>query len=209
MNFLKNQKWRYATKKFDPQKTISNEHLEQLKEAVQLSVSSYGLQTYQVLIVQNKPLREKLRKVSWNQSQITEASHLFIFCNETYVNPLAIDDFLKLTSQIRNIPLETLHGYGDFMKAKLAEKSIEDQFHWSKNQTYIAMANLLAACAELKIDACPMEGFEAVAYNEILGLDSKGLNASVIVPIGYRSTDDHSQTAAKVRKPTEKLFVHI
>lgn len=209
MNFLKNQKWRYATKKFDPQKTISNEHLEQLKEAVQLSVSSYGLQSYQVLIVQNKPLQDKLRKVSWNQSQITEASHLFIFCNETYVNPLAIDDFIKLTSQIRNIPLETLQGYGDFMKAKLAEKSIEDQFYWSKNQTYIAMANLLAACAELKIDACPMEGFEVEAYNEILGLDSKGLNASVIVPIGYRSTDDHSQTATKVRKPTEKLFVHI
>ncbi len=209
MEFIKNQNWRYATKKFNSNKTISAEDLELLKKAIQLSVSSYGLQLYKVIIIKDKTLREQLRIASWNQSQITEVSHLFVFCNYTEVNPINIEEYIKQVSLIRNVPISELERYADFMKIKLLEKSKEEQFNWSKHQTYIALANLLSACAELKIDACPMEGFEQEQYNKILGLTEQGLNASVIATVGYRDEEDKTQFLKKVRKPFEQLFEEI
>ncbi|MFD2824656.1 NAD(P)H-dependent oxidoreductase [Lacinutrix iliipiscaria] len=206
MELLKNLNWRYATKKFDTSKKISNNDLDKLKEAVQLSVSSYGLQLYKILIIKNSEIREQLKPVSWNQSQITDASHLFVFCNYIDASPEAIDAFIKQTAETRNLDLDRLNGYGDFIKSKLAEKSTEDKTSWLKSQTYLALGNLLNACAELKIDACPMEGFEPEAYNKILNLKSQGLNAAVIAPVGYRHKDDHTIGLPKVRKPIEQLF---
>lgn len=206
MELIKNLKWRYATKKFDTSKKVSSEDIEILKEAIQLSVSSYGLQLYKVLIIENSEIREQLKPVSWNQSQITDASHLFVFCNYTDASPKAIDDFIKQTAKTRNLDLDRLNGYGDFIKTKLAEKSQEEKTSWLKSQTYLALGNLLNACAELKIDACPMEGFEPDAYNKILGLDKQGLNAAVIAPIGYRHLEDHTIGQLKVRKPKDILF---
>jgi nitroreductase len=206
MELIKNLNWRYATKKFDTSKKVSATDLEQLKEAIQLSVSSYGLQLYKVLIIENPEIREQLKPVSWNQSQITDASHLFVFCNYTDASPEAIDAFIKQTAATRNLDLERLSGYGDFIKTKLAEKSQEEKTSWLKSQTYLALGNLLNACAELKIDACPMEGFEAEAYNKILGLEKQGLSAAVIAPIGYRHPEDHTIRQLKVRKPMVVLF---
>jgi nitroreductase len=206
MELIKNLHWRYATKKFDTTKKVSENDLNKIKEAIQLSVSSYGLQLYKVLIIENPEIRERLKPASWNQSQITDASHLFVFCNYTDATPEAIDDFIKHTAETRNLDLERLNGYGDFIKSKLAEKSQEEKTGWLKSQTYLALGNLLSACAELKIDACPMEGFDPKEYNKILGLDKKGLNASVIAPIGYRHFDDHTIGLPKVRKPMEQLF---
>lgn len=206
MELLTHLQWRYATKKFDTTKKVSSDDLEKLKEAIQLSVSSYGLQLYKVLIIENAAIREQLKSVSWNQSQITDASHLFVFCNYTDVSSEAIDDFIKQTAETRNIDLEKLKGYGDFIKTKLAEKSEEEKSSWLQSQTYLALGNLLNACAELKIDACPMEGFVPDAYNKILGLDKQGLNAAVIAPIGFRHIEDHTIGLKKVRKPMEQLF---
>lgn len=206
MNLLDHLQWRYATKKFDPTKKVSSNDLEKIKQAIQLSVSSYGLQLYKVLIIENPEIREKLKPVSWNQSQITDASHLIVFCNYTDAKPEAIDDFIKQTALTRNLDLERLNGYGDFIKSKLAEKSETEKASWLKSQTYLALGNLLNACAELKIDACPMEGFEPEAYNQILGLDEQGLNAAVIAPIGYRHKEDHTIGQTKVRKPMHMLF---
>jgi nitroreductase len=206
MELIENLKWRYATKKFDTSKKVSSNDLQKLKEAVQLSVSSYGLQLYKVLIIENSEIREHLKPVSWNQNQITDASHLFVFCNYTEATPKAIEDFIKQTAETRNLDLERLSGYGDFIKSKLEEKSEEEKTSWLKSQTYLALGNLLNACAELKIDACPMEGFEAEAYNKILGLDKQGLSAAVIAPIGYRHPEDQSIGQQKVRKPMELLF---
>ena len=206
MTFIENQEWRYATKKFDPTKKVSPKHLEFIKRAIQLSVSSYGLQLYKVLIIEDKHTLKQLRSASWDQSQITDASHLFVFCNYTDAVPEAIDSYIQQTAETRNIELKELKGYADFMKTKVAEKSEVEQFNWTKNQTYIALANLLSACAELKIDACPMEGFESERYNDILGLTEKGLNASVIAPIGYRNNNDQTQYLQKVRRPLETLF---
>ena len=209
MEFIQNQNWRYATKKFDQNRKVSSENLELLKQVVQLSVSSYGLQLYKVLIIENQEIRKKLLTASWNQSQITDASHLLVFCNYTEVKSQDIDYYIDLTATAKNQKSESLKGYGDFMKMKLSEKTKEEQFYWSKCQTYIALANLLSACAELKIDSCPMEGFEPKQYNQILGLNEQGLNASVIATIGYRSAEDLTQNSAKVRKPEQELFENI
>lgn len=209
MELLKHMEWRYATKRFDKEKKVSPEKITLLKRAIQLSVSSYGLQLYKVLVVENEDIREKLRIASWGQSQITEASHLFVFCNYMDARPNHIDDFIKLTAEIRGIPLESLSGYGDFIKEKLGEKTPEERYYWLKCQTYIAMANLLSACSELKIDACPMEGFDAEQYNSILDLTKEGLSASVIVTVGYRNENDRTQMLEKVRKPSDILFENV
>lgn len=209
MELLKNLEWRYATKKFDTTKKVSTNDLDKLKHSIQLSVSSYGLQLYKVLIIENSEIREKLKPVSWNQSQITDASHLFVFCNYTEATPGAIDYFIKQTAEIQDLDLSRLSGYGEFIKTKLSEKNADEMKSWLKSQTYLALGNLLNACAELKIDACPMEGFEPEAYNKILGLEEQGLNAAVIAPIGYRHIDDHTMGAKKVRKPLGLLFQEI
>lgn len=206
MNLTANLKWRYATKKFDPSKKISVENLEKIKEAVQLSASSYGLQLYKVLIIESSEIREKLKPVSWGQSQITDASHLIVFCNYSEVNDEHVDEYLELKAQTEQISINDLNGYGDFMKEKIREKAVSEQNSWTANQTYLALGNLLAACAELKIDACPMEGFEPEAYNEILGLAEQGLNAAVIAAIGYRADEDRTQNVPKTRKPVDLLF---
>ena len=209
MELIKNLTWRYATKTFDPDRKVTPEHIETIKRAIQLSVSSYGLQLYTVLVIEDKELRDQLRPVSWNQSQVTEASHLFVFCNYTDVDHSHIDQHIKLTAKERQLPCGELKGYGDFIKMKLAEKSANELFVWTKHQTYIALANLLSVCAELKIDTCPMEGFEPDKYNDLLGLTKKGLNASVIAAIGYRDRKDPTQDLPKVRKPLDLLFERI
>jgi nitroreductase len=207
--FLEQQNWRYATKKFDSTKKISTEDLNTLKEAIRLSSSSYGLQLYKVFIVENPALRAKIQPAAWGQSQIVDASHLIIFANQTTVTDEDIDGYLKNVAETRNIPETALTGYGDFMKSGIGAKSDTDKSNWTSKQTYLALANLMNAAAELKIDVTPMEGFAPDQVNEILGFNELGLNASLIAPIGYRSKDDATQFQAKVRKSNEELFITL
>lgn len=206
MELLENLRWRYATKKFNPTQKVSEEHIEQIKEAIQLTASSYGLQLYKVLIIENKDLREKLQPASWGQSQVVDASHLFVFCNYTEALEEHLDAFMKLKSETNAIELSNLEGYKSFIMDKIGEKSNEEYRNWTARQTYIALSNLLNACAALRIDSCPMEGFEPDKYNEILGLNEKGLEAAVVAAVGYRSMEDHTQHANKARKAKEDLF---
>lgn len=206
MKLLEALKWRYATKKFDSTKKISESDLEQIKEAVRLSASSYGLQLFKVLVIEDAELRGKLQAASWNQPQITDASQLFVFCNYTKVTPENIDEYIELKAKTQGIDVNLLTDYADFMKNTIGGMPEEVQAIWTAKQTYIALGNLLAASAELGIDACPMEGFVAEQYNEILGLDKKGLNAAVIATVGYRSSEDETQGMPKVRKSSEDLF---
>jgi nitroreductase len=208
-NFLNNQNWRYATKKFDALKKISTEDLNILKEAIRLSSSSYGLQPYKVIIVENPELRSRLQPAAWGQSQIVDASHLFVFANETDLGAESIDDLLKLTSKTRNTPIETLAGYGNFMKSTIAKLSAEAKNIWTAKQTYLALGNLLNAAAELKIDITPMEGFDPNQVNEILGLNSLNLNATLMATVGYRHEEDATQFYKKVRKSNEDLFITL
>ena len=207
--FIENQNWRYATKKFDATKKISTTDLEILKEAIRLSSSSYGLQLYKIIIVENPEIRAKLQPVSWGQAQIVDASHLIVFANQTNISNVEIDSYLENVSQTRNLPIDALSGYGDFMKGAITPLSEEAKNAWTAKQTYLALGNLLNAAAELKIDVTPMEGFDPKQYNEILGLDKLNLNASVIAAVGYRHEEDATQHYKKVRKSNEDLFITI
>ena len=207
--FLENQNWRYATKKFDATKKITAEDLSILKEAIRLSSSSYGLQPYKVIIVENPELRAKIQPSAWGQSQIVEASHLLVFANELNFGTEGIDNLIQNMSQTREIPLENLQPYGDLMKNNLTTLPEDVRNQWTAKQTYLALGNLLNAAAELKIDVTPMEGFVPADVNEILGLEKLGLNASLIATIGYRHEQDATQHYKKVRKSNEDLFITL
>ncbi|WP_300564675.1 NAD(P)H-dependent oxidoreductase [Flavobacterium sp.] len=207
--FIEHQNWRYATKKFDSTKKISNEDLNVLKEAIRLSSSSYGLQPYKILIVENPELRAQIQPAAWGQSQIIEASHLIIFANMINLGEAEIDTYIANIAETRGIPAENIQGYGDFMKSKIITLSENEKNNWTSKQTYLALGNLLNAAAELKIDATPMEGFEPEKVNAILGLNEKGLNASLIATIGYRHEEDATQHNKKVRKSKEELFINL
>ena len=155
--FLTNQNWRYATKKFDASKKISTEDLNTLKEAIRISPSSYGLQPYKVIIVENPELRAKLQPAAWGQSQIVDASHLIIFANITNFGDAEIDSALANFTATRQLPSDALNGYGDFIKSKISTLPVEARNVWTSKQTYLALGNLMNAAAELKIDSCPME----------------------------------------------------
>lgn len=207
--FNENAKWRYATKKFDTTKKVSAEDLATLKEAIQLSASSFGLQLYKVIIVENPELRAQLQPASWGQSQIVDASHLIVFANQTTVENVDVDKYLNNVAATRNLPIDALTGYGDYMKGFIGNLPEEVKPTWTAKQTYIALSNLLNAAAELKIDVTPMEGFIPAQYNEILGLDKLNLNAALVAAVGYRHEEDATQHYAKVRKSNEDLFITL
>ncbi|SNR33688.1 NAD(P)H-dependent oxidoreductase [Flavobacterium sp. ov086] len=206
---LDNLNWRYATKKFDATKKISAADLNTLKEAVRLSASSYGLQPYKVVIVENPEIREQLKAAAYGQTQITDASQLFIFANDLNTGAESVDAYIQNISETRGVPADALAGFSDMMKGTIANLSVEAKNIWTAKQTYIALGTLLSAASELKIDATPMEGFNAAAFNEILGFDKLGLNASVIATVGYRHNEDDTQHYKKVRKSHENLFITI
>lgn len=206
MKLIENLNWRYATKIFDASKKVSKEELEMLKEAIRLSVSAYGLQLYKVLIIENDEIRTELRTASWDQKQITDASHLFVFCNYTTNYDEHVDSYIQRVIEAQGSDEEALKRYGGFIKDSIKNMPSDERKSWSEKQTYLALNNLLLACAEMKIDACPMEGFENSSYNRILGLDEMGMNAAVIATVGYRAEEDEAQARKKVRKSTEELF---
>lgn len=207
--FIENQNWRYATKKFDASKKITAEDLATLKEAIRLTASSYGLQPYKIIIVENPELRAQLQPAAYGQAQVVDASHLIVFANELNFGAEGIDDFAKTMSETREIPLESIQGYVDYMKGNIVGLPEESRNLWSAKQTYIALGNLLNSAAELKIDATPMEGFIPAQVNEILGLDKLGLNATLLATIGYRHEEDATQHYKKVRKSNEDLFITL
>ncbi len=207
--YLDNLKWRYATKKFDASKKISDKDLKTLLEAIQLSPSSYGLQPYHVFVITDPKIRQQLQPVSWNQTQIVDASHLIVFASKTTIDEDFIDEYITNVSRTRNIQFTSLSGYSYFIKSKVLPATPAEQAIWAEKQNYLALGNFLSATASLRIDSCPMEGFDTEAYNEILGLKEKGLQATVIAAIGYRADDDETQHYTKVRQDEEKLFTHL
>jgi nitroreductase len=198
---LEDLNWRYATKKYDTSKKIDQEHLDILLEAIRLSPSSYGLQPLKVVLVESKEIREKLKAHSWNQSQITDASHLMVLCSYKEMSNELIDQNAQNTEITRSLEKGQLQGFANFVKVKVNEKTVSEQAEWNARQAYIALGILMQSCAQLRIDATPMEGFEADKYNEILGLNDKNLNATLVCAIGYRSEEDSNQHLKKVRNP--------
>lgn len=209
--YIESLKWRYATKKYDTTKKVSKEDLETLKEAVKLSVSAIGLQPYKVIIIESPEVREKLKDAAGgnNQNVIMDASQLFIFANEVNVGEKHIDDYFNNIMRTRGVEAESLKAFKDSISGFIGGLSLEDKNTWTAKQSYIALSTLINSAALLKIDATPMEGFNAAKFNEILGLEKLGLNAAVIATIGYRHEEDAMQHAVKVRKSNEELFITL
>ena len=206
-NLINALNWRYATKKFDTSKTVSDADLSTLKQAVNLTATSFGLQPFRVLIVSDQETKDKLRAAAYDQGQVSDASHIFVFAAKLDVTPEYVDDFIKLTAETRDIPLESVQGYGEYIKGSIAGKDETFILNWNKRQAYIALGSLLAAAGELRVDSCPMEGFDPTKFDEILGLKEKGLTATVIAPVGYRHAEDHAAQYAKVRLPLADMFL--
>ena len=207
MQLLEDLRWRYATKRFAEDRTVSEDDLRKLEEAVNLTATSFGLQPFRLLVVSDPALKEQLRTASYNQPQLTECSHVFVFCAMTEMPPEQIDRYVDRIAEVRDVPREQLNDYANYMKGSVAGKSVESIKAWNQRQAYLGLGTLLAAAAQLRIDSCPMEGFDAGEYDRILGLTDKGLTATVIAPVGYRSEDDATQHYAKVRVPLEEMVI--
>lgn len=205
-NYLNNLNWRYATKKFDSRKKLPAEEVELLLESIQLSASSYGLQPYEVFVISDPALKAKLKPAAFNQPQLTDASHIFVFAGLKSLDENYIDNFLENIRDTRGIELSELQGLKGMLHHSILALPQPEQQLWAKNQAYIALGNFLSAAANLKIDTCPMEGFDPVEFDKILGLPEKNLSTAVIATAGYRSAADAAQHAAKVRKQKEELF---
>ena len=207
---IKDLNWRYATKKFDADKKVSDEDFTTLLEGLKLTATSYGLQLMKFVQVEDKQIRLKLQAAAWGQGQVVDASHLLVFTAQTDVTVDDIDSYLKNISETRGAPLEALSGYGDFMKKAVVQSMPQETKQaWMAKQTYIALGNLLNLAANMKIDVTPIEGFEPSQFDEILGLKSQGLASTVVAAIGYRSQDDATAGALKVRKTLEELVIKI
>ncbi|MDC1106864.1 NAD(P)H-dependent oxidoreductase [Prolixibacteraceae bacterium] len=209
MNIIDHLEWRYATKAFDPNKTVSKENIETLKRALQLTPTSLGLQTFHFHVIEDNSIKDQLLPYSFNQQQVTQASHLFVISYYPEVTEKHVEDILNIKINLESVPRETLTQFKDFVMGYIQRMDKESMAIWSAKQTYIAMGVLLTACAELNIDACPMEGFDANGYNQILNLTEKGLQASLVVPVGYRSEDDKYQHAKKVRRSLNELSTEL
>jgi nitroreductase len=202
--------WRYATKKYNKAKKVSSDNIQLLKNAMQLAASSFGLQPYRILLIEDADVRAKLLSASYNQAQVTDASHLFVFAIENIVDDAYVDAYFENLSKTRDLKIVgDILNYKGFVSGSMNRFSIEQKKAWATNQAYLALGNLLFSAALLEIDVTPMEGFIAKQYDEILGLDKKGISTVVIAAVGYRHEEDFFQHFKKVRKPEAQLFETI
>lgn len=198
--------WRYATKAFDPSKKVSKEDLDTLVEAFRLTASSFGLQPWKLVVVQNQEIKDSLVEHSWGQAQIANCSDLLVLCRKNNFSDTNIEEFTSDIKQARWVSQEDIQGYEDMMKWFLSSMNEQEKITWINKQLYIALWNIMTACAQMRIDSCPVEWFIAPKYNEILDLDSKGLSSVVVLPIWYRSDDDHHAKLEKVRFPSAEIL---
>ena len=209
MDIIKALNWRYATKKFDSEAVISNEKIDLLKTAFNLTASSYGLQPVKMLIVSDKSTLNALVPLSSNQKQVGQASHLCVFCVKTTIDEAYIRAFFNRIIATNNTPDDVLSPFRSSVISSFASKSDDDIFKWGAKQAYLAMGNMLTVCATQGIDACPMEGFDPEQYDRFFKLKEKGLRSVLVMPIGYRAEDDMFASMKKVRKPLTDSIIEI
>ncbi len=206
---IKNLEWRYAVKKFDSEKILSNDKIERLKKAFNLTATSYGLQPIRMVVVQNKELQEKLVASSYGQQQVSQASHVLIICIERVVDKEFIVKYFDRVKNIRNTSESIITPFEDALVSSFSKKDIKEVKDWATNQAYLALGNLLTVCAFEEIDSCPMEGFSPEAYDELLELEQYGLSSALVLPVGYRAQDDMFADMKKVRRPLKDSIIYI
>jgi nitroreductase len=202
MSFLQQLGWREATKNFDATKKIDAETLEKILTATQMTPSSFGLQPYKIYVVSDEEVRKKIQENAWNQAQVVDASHLLVFCSRTDILEKRIDELLEASSGGNVEIKEKMKGYEDLMRQFLGQRDAEKMRAWADRQTYIALGFAMAACAEIKVDSCAIEGFSPEKTDEILGLPENEKSV-VLLPIGYRKEDNGRP---KVRFSKKDLF---
>lgn len=208
-NFIESLEWRCAVKKFDPNKKLNKEQLDYLIKALQLTPTSYGLQAYKFVLVENPEVRKKIQSHAWNQTQVVDASHLFVLCIYDDLTEKHVEDYLKLISKVRGTPMEKLNDYKQMMLGSVNNKTKEKRQVWMACQVYIALGILMSACASLEVDSCPMEGFSPPDVDNDLHLSEKGLKSVLLCPVGFRSADDPYSKQKKVRYPVNDLVIKI
>jgi nitroreductase / dihydropteridine reductase len=198
--------WRYATKKMNGQK-VSSDKLNAILEAIRLSASSYGLQPFTVLVIENPELKAKLQPATYGQSQTVDSSHLLVFCGWNKVTAENIADYIADIAAERGVSIDALADFSGYMSGAILGLDAATQKHWADKQTYIALGTGLIAAAAAEVDATPMEGFIPAQVDEILGLEAQGLHSSLILALGYRDASaDYLAAAKKVRRPANQFY---
>ncbi len=205
---LEQLQWRYATKKFDPNKKIPNDVWKTLEQSLVLSPSSFGLQPWKFFVICNPQIRRELLAHSWGQAQVVDASHLVVFAIKKDLNAADVDRYIERMAEVQQVPVENLQKFAGVVKGFM-EKPLADINEWSTRQIYIALGQFMTTAAILNIDTCPMEGFVPDKYDEVLGLPAQGYKAVVLCPAGYRADDDNSAGRPKVRFKTEDVVQYI
>jgi nitroreductase len=198
--------WRYATKVFDATKKIPADVWSALEKSLVLTPTSYGLQPYQFLVVQDAAKRAALLPNSWGQKQVVDCSHFVVFTARTEMKEADVDKLISRTVELRKLPVGTLDAYRGMMIGDVVNGPRGKIAHeWAARQVYIALGNLMTCAAVLGVDACPMEGINPPEYDKILGLAGSGYKTVVALALGYRSANDKYASLAKVRYETSEL----
>ena len=198
MNIHEALDWRYAVREFSPEK-LDAHTVETLVDAARKSASSYGLQPYKILIIGNKSVRKDLLAYSFGQQKVLDCSHLIVFAAQTDIGDHTVDRYVAQLVKTRGVPADDISSYVKHMKQALAAKSREEKRVWAHQQAYIALGTLFTAAASMRVDSCPMTGFDHQAYDDVLGLAKLGLETTAIVALGYRSARDRTSGLPKVR----------
>ncbi|GHC64522.1 NAD(P)H-dependent oxidoreductase [Ulvibacter litoralis] len=204
---LESLQWRYATKKFDATKKLSEEKLSILKESFNLTATSYGLQPLKMVVVSTSEIKQKLVPLTMHQPQVNDASHVFVICTEAGMSSERIKEYFDLVETTRNTERSILAPFETFLINDFSEKSEEAINIWMAKQAYLALGNLLTVCALEEIDSCPIEGFEPKKYDKLLQLTEKGLQSVLVLAVGYRADDDLFSTLEKVRKGVDNVII--
>ncbi|MCT0226430.1 NAD(P)H-dependent oxidoreductase [Synechococcus sp. CS-1328] len=202
--------WRYATKVFDGSRRIDAQTWAALEQTLVLSPSSYGLQPWKFLVITDPALRLQLRPHSWDQSQVTDCSHLVVFLRQQSIGAAELDRLIQWTSEVRSVPVEQLAFYREMMQKDLVDGPRSQQIErWTSNQVYISLGTFMTAAALLGVDTCPIEGFSPTDYDRILDLESSGYRSCVVCAAGYRQADDKYASLAKVRYRSTSLIERL
>jgi nitroreductase / dihydropteridine reductase len=208
MSLINSLKWRYAAKKMSGEK-ITDEQLNNILEATRLSASSFGLQPYTILVVSNEDLKKDLRTAAFDQSQVSDSSHLLVFTIWDSIQPEHVDQYMNDIATSRGTDISTLSGFRETLLGTVNRLGKEQQQVWATKQAYIALGTAIAAAAETGVDASPMEGFDPQQFDNILGLKEKNLKSVVILALGKRSVQDDFAKAPKVRRASEQLYQFV
>lgn len=209
MDLLEVLNWRYATKRMNGKK-VQKEKIEIILEAIRLAPSSYGLQPYTVIIIEDAKMRKEIQPIANNQPQFVECSHILVFAAWDGIRQEQIDDYFNMIIEARGITAEALKDFKKTVEEKIKGKTKNELFEWNARQAYIALGTALAATALEKVDSTPIEGFDNQKLDELLHLQSKGLKSVVILTLGYRDEKkDYLAKAKKVRRPKNKLFLEL